>query len=233
MQVERTPGYDQKDPTRRVLREVKSTQQPAPATHAPVPTQLRIPNTYDLLPQNYPRSPYHSAPEQPKFLGSLTKEDFVKVCTSYLDAKAHENNKYVTLPTHAQPESVFFSVSKPDISTEEYVVRLVSYTHCSPSAFVVMLVFLDRVASVNPRLQVSSYNLHRLLITALMLACKVVDDNCYSTLHYAKVGGIPTAREMNRLEVQFLQFVDFRLHVAREDFLSKQRDLHRRKMAIV
>lgn len=155
----------------------------------------------------------------------MTRDVFIKICTAYLDSCIHVNEPHATLPTHVQPESVFFSVSKPDISTEEYVRRLVNYTQCSPAAFIVMLVYLDRIATVNSRLKITAFNLHRLLVTALMLACKMLDDQCYSTLHYAKVGGIPTAREMNRLELQYLRYVDFRMHVPVEMFFTKQHDL--------
>lgn len=104
--------------------------------------------------------------------------------------------------------------------------RLVNYTQCSPAAFVVMLVYLERIAGINGRLRITAFNLHRLLVTTLMLACKTLDDQSYSTLHYAKVGGIPTAREMNRLELQYLRYVDFRMHVPVELFFTKQHDIN-------
>lgn len=186
---------------------------------------------HPLLPQSAPGSPY-PAPIEPTFIGTMTRNVFVKVCTTYLDNGVVLNSSYASMPTHAQPESVFFSVTKPDISTEEYVYRLVHYTQCSPSAFVVMLIYLERIARANGRLRLTAYNLHRLLVTALMLACKVLDDRCFSTLHYAKVGGIPTAREMNRLEMQFLRYLDFRMNVAVETFFTKQHDLNELALAL-
>lgn len=178
-----------------------------------------------ILPGIYPLSPC------PLFLCCMTRDEFIKICTLYLDGTMR-SNATVTLkdspnfPIHSQPESVFFSVSKPDICTEEYVRRLVTYTQCSPSAFITMLIYLDRIAQRSECLRITPFNLHRLLVTALMLASKFLDDQCFSTLHYAKVGCIPTAREMNRLEAQFLRFVDFRLSVPVDEYLSKQHQLH-------
>lgn len=193
------------------------------------------PIIYDhpLLPGIYPLSPlacaFRRAPSP--FIGSLTREEFIKICTLYLDngIRINENNinhSDSILPSHTQPESVFFSVSKPDICTEEYVRRLVHYAHCSPSAFVVMLIYLDRAAQSNQRLKITALNLHRLLVTALMLACKFLDDHCFSNMHYAKVGGIPNVKEMNRLEFQFLRFLDFRLCVDKDLFFAKQDNLN-------
>lgn len=187
---------------------------------------------HPLLPGIYPLSPLACAlRRQPSpFIGSLTRDEFIRICTLYLDNGIRVNEQDTTSPDsnhplHSQPESVFFSVTKPDFSTEEYVRRLVHYAHCSPAAFVVMLIYLDRIAHRNQRLRITSFNLHRLLITSLMLACKFLDDQCFSTMHYAKAGGIPTVKEMNRLEIHFLSFLDYRLCVPTETFYSKQHNL--------
>lgn len=129
------------------------------------------------------------------------------------------------MPSHCQPESVFFSVSKPEITTDQYLRRLVNYTQCSPAAFLVCLILLDRVATRNPNLRITQHNLHRLVITGLTLACKVLDDQCFSNVHYAKVGGIPSVAEMNRLELQFLFFSGFELHVHLEEYHAKLQQL--------
>eukprot|EP00177_Eucheuma_denticulatum_P006226 GFKZ01011353.1.p1 GENE.GFKZ01011353.1~~GFKZ01011353.1.p1 ORF type:complete len:376 (+),score=13.42 GFKZ01011353.1:281-1408(+) len=159
-------------------------------------------------------------PNSEHFVGSLSKKQFIQRTSRALDEQANRNAG-VELPTYSEPESVFFSVSRPDIPTEDYIKRLVTYTQCSNPAFVVMLVYLDRIAKANRRLHVTPYNMHRLLVTALTLACKVLDDRCFSNVHYAKVGGIPTAREMNRLELQFLSYLKYHLHVTPETYEEK------------
>lgn len=169
------------------------------------------------LPETQPSPPDFN---QEFFVGHLTKDQFVQRTSDALDKQAYRNDG-VALPTYSEPESVFFSVSKPDIPTPDYVKRLVTYTQCSPAAFVLMLIYLDRIAEANRRLHVTPFNMHRLLVTALTLACKVLDDRCFSNVHYAKVGGIPTAREMNRLELQFLSYLKYYLHVTPEQYQEK------------
>lgn len=159
------------------------------------------------------------------FLGELSDEQFVETTGRDLNERASRNEGKYALPVYSEPESVFFSVVKPEIPTKEYLKRLVTYTHCSPSAFVVMLIYLDRVALNEPRLIVTLYNMHRLLITALTLACKNLDDQCFANAHYAKVGGIPTVREMNRLELQMLKYLDRELFVTEEDYRAKLKQL--------
>ncbi|PXF49695.1 Cyclin-U4-1 [Gracilariopsis chorda] len=160
-----------------------------------------------------------------RFLGSMSKEQFIENAARDLDGRANRNEGKFALPVYSEPESVFFSVVKPEIPTKEYLKRLVTYTHCSPAAFVVMLIYLERVARNEARLIVTMFNMHRLLITALTLACKNLDDQCFANAHYAKVGGIPTVREMNRLELQLLKYLDRRLFVTEEDYKAKLKEL--------
>ncbi|GJT31997.1 cyclin-U4-1-like protein [Tanacetum coccineum] len=63
-----------------------------------------------------------------------------------------------------------------------------------------------------PALSINSFNVHRLLITGVMVAAKFMDDLYYNNAYYAKVGGISTT-EMNFLEVDFLFGLGFQLNI--------------------
>jgi len=62
-------------------------------------------------------------------------------------------------------------------------------------------------------------NVHRVVITGVLLAAKFFDDAYYNNAYYAKVGGVLVA-EMNSLEVEFLFRINFSLHVT-PDVYSK------------
>ena len=47
-----------------------------------------------------------------------------------------------------------------------------------------------QVVQFNPDFVISSLNVHRLLITSIMLASKFFDDVYYNNAYYARVGGI-------------------------------------------
>jgi len=51
---------------------------------------------------------------------------------------------------------------------------------------------------------------HRLLITAIMLASKFFDDVYYNNAYYARVGGISNS-EVNSLEMEMLRMISVRL----------------------
>ncbi|PON58833.1 Cyclin [Parasponia andersonii] len=118
-----------------------------------------------------------------------------------------------------QPQkiSVFHGLTRPTISIQSYLERIFKYANCSPSCYIVAYVYLDRFAQSQPSLPINSLNVHRLLITSVMVAAKFMDDMYYNNAYYAKVGGISTT-EMNFLEVDFLFGLGFQLNVTPTTF---------------
>jgi hypothetical protein len=108
---------------------------------------------------------------------------------------------------------MFYSAFKQPFSLDFYVRRLVQYTNCSASAFVVAMVYLDRLQQATPGLRLGHMNCHRLLITAVVLAAKYLDDEVYSNAYYARVGGL-TTQELNRLEAAMLDLLSWNLSVS-------------------
>jgi hypothetical protein len=82
---------------------------------------------------------------------------------------------------------------------------------------VLALVYIDRIIQGNPTFVVNSLNIHRILITSIMLAAKFFDDVYYNTPYYAKVGGV-SPQELNVLEVDFLFMANFSLYVDTESY---------------
>ncbi|PON60015.1 Cyclin [Parasponia andersonii] len=117
----------------------------------------------------------------------------------------------------AQKISVFHGLTRPTISIHSYLQRIFKYANCSPSCFVVAYVYLDRFTQSQPLLPINSFNVHRLLITSVMVSAKFMDDMYYNNAYYAKVGGISTT-EMNLLEVDFLFGLSFQLNVTPNTF---------------
>ncbi len=150
----------------------------------------------------------------------LTDEQIVDGLSAAMDYAAERNTDDDDMPSWEDPISVFFSVTKPDIETSVYVKRLVKYAQCSRASFIIVLVYLKRLEEANRKLGITSYNMHRLLITALMLAAKMLDDRCFSNAHYARVGGISTVREVNRLEIQMLELLNYRLLVTPDEYFD-------------
>eukprot|EP01018_Ginkgo_biloba_P024855 Gb_27223 [translate_table: standard] len=113
----------------------------------------------------------------------------------------------------------FSATQVPAMSIHRYLQRMFKYAHCSPSVFVVSYAYIDRLIEMNPGFLITSLNVHRLLITSVMVATKFLDDLHYRNSYYAKVGGLTTP-ELNDLEIEFVFKLRFRLHVTVSVFES-------------
>jgi len=88
---------------------------------------------------------------------------------------------------------------------------------------VLALVYIDRLIQ-HAGLVVSSLNIHRVVITSVMLAAKYFDDHYYNNAYYAKIGGVPCT-EMNSLELEFLFLINFTLYVQPESYKKYHAEL--------
>ena len=75
-----------------------------------------------------------------------------------------------------QKNSAFHGLTRPSISLHTYLERIFKYANCSNSCFIVAYVYLDRFAQRQPLLPINSFNVHRLLITSVLVAAKFMDD---------------------------------------------------------
>lgn len=121
------------------------------------------------------------------------------------------------LPMSQKGLSKFHALRPPAISIKDYLQRVAKYAACSGECFVLALVYIDRIIQSNPSFVVNSLNIHRLLITSIMLAAKFFDDQYFNNAYYSKVGGVP-CNEINSLEVEFLFMCNFTLFVTTDTY---------------
>lgn len=146
------------------------------------------------------------------FVGNFTKSEFIGRCGVFLQEKIEKCPPY-DLPSAKDDVSAFFGITVPTISVRNYVERLVKYAYASSSTFVIMLIYMERMEQKEAQLRVNNHNMHRIAISALMIACKLLDDRVFSTAHYARVGGVPSAAEMITLERLFMRYIGHFLYV--------------------
>lgn len=110
----------------------------------------------------------------------------------------------------------FHALKSPGIGILPYLERIHKYASCSNECFILALIYIDRLIQRNNFL-LTELNVHRVVITSILLAAKFFDDAYYNNAYYSKVGGVLVS-EMNGLEVDFLFRINFSLHVTPEVF---------------
>ncbi|KAH0907760.1 hypothetical protein HID58_039587 [Brassica napus] len=153
---------------------------------------------------------------------------------SSLLQRVSETNDDLSRPLwEHQRISAFSALTKPSISIRSYMKRIFKYANCSDSCYIVAYIYLDRFIQKQPFVPIDSFNVHRLIITSVLVSAKFMDDMCYNNAYYAKIGGI-TTEEMNLLELDFLFGIGFQLNVTLSTYnnycSSLQREMVMRNM---
>ena len=81
------------------------------------------------------------------------------------------------------------------------------------SCLLLTLHYIDQICTRMPLFTLSSLTCHRFIISAIAVASKGLCDSFCTNNLYAKVGGI-TVTELNMLEREFLEAIDWRLTVS-------------------
>ncbi|KAI4148749.1 MAG: hypothetical protein L6R39_002706 [Caloplaca ligustica] len=109
----------------------------------------------------------------------------------------------------------FNSKKPPPISLEEYLLRLHKYCPMSTGVYLGTGLYIYRLAVIEHSVAVTVRNCHRLLLAALRVAGKAIDDRSYPHKRFAVVGGVSES-ELAKLEIAFCYVTDFELRVTRE-----------------
>ncbi|KAK9389012.1 cyclin-domain-containing protein [Lipomyces mesembrius] len=114
----------------------------------------------------------------------------------------------------------FWSKSAPGIDIEKYLLRIHQYCPISASVYIATSLYIYRLCIVNQAIPLTPLNVHRLVVAALRVASKSLEDINHMQKRFAKVGGL-SEQELCRLEIGFLFLMDFDLKLE-VDMLEEQ-----------
>lgn len=124
--------------------------------------------------------------------------------------------------------SPFYSTAPPAIDLSAYMRRMHDYMYCSLEAYVLASVLITRLEETSKQSIICPGSVHRLLLTASVVAAKMNDDVFLDNKHYADVGGI-SLTEMNRLELALLDTLNYQVFVSPDQYdtcLASMHSLH-------
>ena len=113
--------------------------------------------------------------------------------------------------------SMFESAQPAPISVNSFVKRLMKYGGISPSCLLAGMMYLERLKPNVPNVWLTTRNVQKLYLTAVMTAAKFEEDFYFSNGRWAEIGGIKT-KELNKLELQFLKLTNFKLIISPLDY---------------
>jgi hypothetical protein len=123
-------------------------------------------------------------------LGKHPTKDTIKMMTFLLE-KVIKTNDSNNAGERRKSSTCFHARSIPSISIGAYLTRILKYCPCANECFLALLVYFDRMSrptsAHSSGLRIDSYNIHRLIISGIMVASKLYSDVFFTNTRYSKV----------------------------------------------
>jgi hypothetical protein len=113
-----------------------------------------------------------------------------------------------------QGKMVFSANLIPDISIEEYLIRIQKYANMETSTLIMSLILIDRLCQ-KANLTLTYHNIHRIIFSAILISIKYNEDNYYDNKYYADIAGVKL-KELQLLEYNFISLLHFNLFIQDE-----------------
>ena len=110
---------------------------------------------------------------------------------------------------------IFENEEIPTISINKYIERIVKYTNCEENTLILSLIYLDKICLKNIKLTV--YNIHKFVFSSILVSIKFNEDKIYKNDYYAYIAGV-SLKELNLMEDNFLQILDYQVFVKKNIF---------------
>jgi len=177
--------------------------------------------TYDML-------PLVIADEKLKVkapLTSLNRDQLIEAIAWIMEDIIKGKCNAFTNESEIPNKTVFHAKILPSISLQDYLTRFSRYAKCEDDVLIYALIYLDRIGESLSQFALDSFNVHKLLLMSMSVACKFCDDSYFTNKYYANVGGIST-EEFNTLEEEYLvNYLQFTLYVKPDTYYMYYSDV--------
>ncbi len=114
----------------------------------------------------------------------------------------------------SQSKMVFSANLIPNISIEDYLIRIQTYSNIEKSTLIISLILIDRLCQIS-NIILTYHNIHRLIFSAILISIKYNEDTYYDNKYYAEIAGVKL-KELKLLEYYFLSMIHFKLFIPDE-----------------
>ena len=108
--------------------------------------------------------------------------------------------------------SLFDTKAIPKISLYRYIERINLWSGCSVSCFILSYIYIQRVIRNNLQFTLTRQNAYRLILTAVLISQKFLEDRYVNNETYAGIGTL-TISEINSLEIALVSLLGYKLYV--------------------
>jgi hypothetical protein len=109
------------------------------------------------------------------------------------------------------------ALARPDAQFRKWVLSVLSTTQVTQNVILLALLFIYRLKMSTPQIKGREGSEYRLLIVALMLGNKFLDDNTYTNKTWAEVSSFQV-KEIHVMEVEFLSNMRYNLLASKKEW---------------
>ena len=150
--------------------------------------------------------------ESPKLQNKSLIKSISQTLESILENNKQLHNFKEILKTQAK---LAFSANLiPNISIEDYLIRIQMYSNIEKSTLIISLILIDRLCQLS-NITLTYHNIHRIIFSAILVSIKYNEDTYYDNKYYAEIAGVKL-KELQLLEYSFLSMVHFKLFIQEE-----------------
>jgi hypothetical protein len=142
-----------------------------------------------------------------------------KIMTEIIISNSQEQGNLLYIET--QKKYSFYYEHPPLLSIKNYCERVLKYTHCEESSFIISLLYIDRICEKNNFI-LTPNNIHKFIFIAVVMSIKYNEDECYTDNYYAKVGGV-SLEEFCLLQYEFLKLIQYRMFITEGEYEKYKR----------
>ena len=139
--------------------------------------------------------------------------DLINAISNILTTILEKNKKLKNYKEILKKQSkMFFSANLiPNISIKDYLTRIQTYSQMEKSTLILSLILIDHMCKKS-NIVITSYNIHRILFSSILISIKYNEDSYFDNTFYAQIAGVKL-NELQMLEYKFLEFNDFNVYV--------------------
>jgi ATP-dependent 26S proteasome regulatory subunit len=122
------------------------------------------------------------------------------------------NAENKTKKTH----SVFDSSLSDKITLEDYLMRIRKHSDLELNTLVCSFILIDKLINTH-RIILSTKNVHKILLSGILISIKFMEDVIYKQNDYAKIGGVSLS-SLSAIETAFLKIIDYKIVISHDVF---------------
>ena len=144
----------------------------------------------------------------------INKDDIINFISSNLYSIIH-NNKQMKKRQSRGDNEPFYSKNIPVLSLNKYLIRIMKYTESENNTLIVGYLYVMKLIQ-KENFVLGINNVYRLLLGAIVLAKKFMEDIKYDNSYYCNIGGISN-QELNLIEYSLFTRIDFSINLQKKD----------------